>query len=177
MKRCNHCDAEFETHNAYATHVRWKHKREQSQIRCLGCKKMFEASNVMAHEEKCMRPKQICASCGKETTNEKFCSKSCSARLNNMLGKTGYTPYRRNRGIVATQVDYRRRCLEHWSTACAVCGFTACIEIHHIDSNRDNNDVMNLIPLCPNHHTMVHMKDHRDALVTQIRALMDARFR
>lgn len=36
--------------------------------------------------------------------------------------------------------------------------FDKIVTIHHIDENKNNNDFKNLIPLCPNHHQMVHSK-------------------
>ena len=46
---------------------------------------------------------------------------------------------------------------ERLSTKCAVCGFDKIVELHHKDRNRKNNNISNLIPLCPNHHRMAHM--------------------
>ena len=39
---------------------------------------------------------------------------------------------------------------------CIICGFKETIDIHHINKDRKNNYKNNLIPLCPNHHTMIH---------------------
>jgi hypothetical protein len=30
------------------------------------------------------------------------------------------------------------------------------VDVHHLDENRDNNDIYNLIPLCPTHHRYWH---------------------
>jgi hypothetical protein len=40
-------------------------------------------------------------------------------------------------------------------SGCALCGIEL-IDLHHIDENYRNTDPLNLIPLCPNHHRMVH---------------------
>ena len=40
---------------------------------------------------------------------------------------------------------------------CAICGFDIIVELHHIDKDKQNNNLSNLIPLCPNHHRMAHM--------------------
>lgn len=45
--------------------------------------------------------------------------------------------------------------------SCAVCGFRKIVEIHHVDLNHNNNSTDNLAGLCPNHHKMVHHRDHR----------------
>lgn len=44
------------------------------------------------------------------------------------------------------------------TSKCVVCGFTAVVEVHHRDKDRSNNDLNNLVPLCPNCHSMIHKK-------------------
>lgn len=41
------------------------------------------------------------------------------------------------------------------SNACCICQ-TPFVQIHHIDGNPANNEVDNLVALCPNHHTLAH---------------------
>jgi len=38
---------------------------------------------------------------------------------------------------------------------CEACGARA-VDIHHIDNNRQNNNIKNLIALCRRHHNMAH---------------------
>jgi hypothetical protein len=46
--------------------------------------------------------------------------------------------------------------LNEYNHLCAICGAPRP-QIHHIDEDPQNNDLYNLIPLCPNHHlTDVH---------------------
>ena len=51
---------------------------------------------------------------------------------------------------------YRTIAFQHWDKKCSICGFDKVITIHHYDENNKNNDYKNLIPLCPNHHEMIH---------------------
>ncbi len=44
---------------------------------------------------------------------------------------------------------------------CVVCGFNKIVDLHHLDMNHQNNAVENLTGLCPNHHKMVHHRDHQ----------------
>jgi len=85
---------------------------------------------------------------GRENTkkfkNAKYCSRSCA---NN-----------RQDWWLDNAVHYRTIALQHWKEECAICGFDKVVAIHHIDENKQNNDPHNLIPLCPNHHEMVHSK-------------------
>jgi len=44
---------------------------------------------------------------------------------------------------------------------CAICEFNKVVEMHHIDHNKTNNSEDNLAGLCPNHHKMIHTKEHQ----------------
>ena len=45
----------------------------------------------------------------------------------------------------------REKVLKEFNHRCAICG-TERPQVHHIDENPSNNDLLNLIPLCPNCH-------------------------
>jgi hypothetical protein len=47
---------------------------------------------------------------------------------------------------------------------CAICGFDIVVELHHLDNNHKNNELSNLIGLCPNHHKMAHMLQYKDKI-------------
>lgn len=52
--------------------------------------------------------------------------------------------------------NYRKLAFEHYDPVCAHCGFgiPSVLEVAHIDGNRSNNDISNLVILCPNCHKM-----------------------
>ena len=54
------------------------------------------------------------------------------------------------------RIAYRKLALSHYAKICAVCGFgiEAILEIAHLDHNRENNDLKNLVVLCPTCHKM-----------------------
>ncbi|WP_295384472.1 HNH endonuclease signature motif containing protein [uncultured Thiodictyon sp.] len=54
----------------------------------------------------------------------------------------------RRKTLPANIQDHVMREFNH---LCAICG-NPRPQIHHIDCNHSNNDELNLIPLCPNHH-------------------------
>jgi len=56
--------------------------------------------------------------------------------------------------------DYREKCFEEHGEQCAICGDPADVA-HHIDGDRDNNDVENLAPLCESCHGKVHASEDR----------------
>jgi len=48
------------------------------------------------------------------------------------------------------------KCIRAKGEMCSECGDREEIEVHHIDSNRLNNELENLIPLCHSCHMCVH---------------------
>ena len=99
--------------------------------------------------------KKNCERCGKEFIfvgrvktkkyeGAKFCSRSCA---NN-----------RQEWWNDNLTNYRTIALKHHAEECIICGFNKIVAIHHIDENKQNNSPRNLVPLCPNHHEMVHSK-------------------
>ncbi|MBU1111519.1 MAG: HNH endonuclease [archaeon] len=61
------------------------------------------------------------------------------------------------------------------ATECIICGFNKIIELHHLDDNRDNNSPNNLIPLCPNHHKMLHHQDYSEKTKSEIKKILQKR--
>ena len=79
----------------------------------------------------------------------KFCSRSCANNRSDWWDSPT-NEYR--------STKYRAIAKRHHEFKCVVCGFDKIVAIHHIDENKKNNSPENLIPLCPNHHEMVHSK-------------------
>ena len=44
---------------------------------------------------------------------------------------------------------------------CILCGFDKIIVMHQCDNNYQ-------ILLCPNHHEMIHSKEHRDIVISEL---------
>lgn len=69
----------------------------------------------------------------------------------------------------------RRRCIEHYGTACCICGFSfgevygelakGFIEVHHLRSlssrggRHQVNPIKDMRPICPNCHAVVHRRN------------------
>lgn len=54
---------------------------------------------------------------------------------------------------------------------CCVCDESQVLEVHHVDEDRSNNEINNLVFLCPNHHTLYHkFSDPRviDAIILEL---------
>ena len=57
--------------------------------------------------------------------------------------------------------DYRKIAFRNYPHKCNCCGWSEderLLEVHHIDSNRDNNDLSNLVILCPICHRKITLK-------------------
>lgn len=54
------------------------------------------------------------------------------------------------------RINYRKLAFKAYDPVCAYCGFgiPAVLEVAHIDCDRSNNEVSNLVILCPNCHKM-----------------------
>lgn len=86
-----------------------------------------------------------------------FCNKSCAASYNNAHYKLGEN----NPNYAGGQYkgsNYANKAFRHYLHKCAVCGLEeeCCLQVHHIDEDRTNSDIENLIILCANCHLKVH---------------------
>lgn len=52
--------------------------------------------------------------------------------------------------------SYRTTCFEFHKKECIICKEDKIVEVHHLDENRENNKIDNLVPLCPTHHKYWH---------------------
>lgn len=100
-----------------------------------------------------------CANCGKEIWKTKsqiersksgnvFCSSSCSTSFNNHF-KTGENHPR------YTGNNYRKKAFDVYEHKCAVCGWSEdedILEVHHKNDRHEDNDIENLVILCPTCH-------------------------
>lgn len=51
---------------------------------------------------------------------------------------------------------YRRVCLDTKGEECEICGTTEEIVVHHVDGDRENNAIDNLVPVCKSCHGKIH---------------------
>jgi hypothetical protein len=104
--------------------------------------------HVEMHTKSCVKCNNEFVYTGRKKTkgyeNAKFCSRSCANSRQEWWNENA--------------VGYRTIALRCWEHKCAICGFDKIIAIHHVDENHSNNNPVNLIPLCPNHHEMMHSK-------------------
>jgi 5-methylcytosine-specific restriction endonuclease McrA len=53
-------------------------------------------------------------------------------------------------------MDDRAKCLKYRKEQCDECGSSENIEVHHVDGDRWNHSLHNLLPLCRSCHQNVH---------------------
>ncbi len=99
-----------------------------------------------------------CSVCGKlilSGLNKKTCSRSCAN-----IHRAGIS-YKNNspKSIVKSQQSIKIRLLEKIGRKCERCNYDKyqILEIHHKDRNRANNNLENLLLLCPNCHAEEHL--------------------
>ena len=66
---------------------------------------------------------------------------------------------------VEQSTQYRALAFRSYPHQCAICGYhddddISLLDVHHIDSDRENNDLDNLIILCPNCHRKLTLKKY-----------------
>jgi len=54
--------------------------------------------------------------------------------------------------------SYRTTCFLYHEKKCVVCSEDKIVDVHHYDENKHNNNIENLIPLCPTHHAYWHSR-------------------
>lgn len=110
-----------------------------------------------AHPQR-KRVQMSCAVCGVniealpnklKNRPDQYCSAEC--------GREGRA--RKIRGILKPVSHWRTLAKRTYGSRCVVCGFEHAVDVHHVvpRCQGGSNEVSNLVPLCPNHHVMIHM--------------------
>jgi hypothetical protein len=107
----------------------------------------------------------ICNQCGehvyrtpnqvsKTKSGQVFCSRSCSAVHSN-----GFRVGPAHPNFKDGMSRYREKALKTYGAFCVICGYNtvAALQVHHIDSDRSNNSLSNLMVLCPTHHIEIEL--------------------
>jgi hypothetical protein len=100
---------------------------------------------------------KICPNCNLEFQPKRSDQVTCSRACSNTHFRSGENHYLYDE----TKTNYRTKCFAVHEKKCIVCGEDKIVAVHHYDENHENNDIENLIPLCPTHHSYVHSR-YRD---------------
>lgn len=113
---------------------------------------------------------------GIEELHEKTCENAKCRKIFTWFGRKDTAKYRQTRfcsvpcsktrsGFWNKNINsYHTICFKYHTKACIVCGFDKVVAAHHYDENRQNNKPLNLIPLCPNHHSMIHTNEYKNEI-------------
>lgn len=114
---------------------------KKSNVTCAFCNKDFY-----------LRPSKVSLS----KSGLHFCSRKHKDAAQRIGGIEAIQPNHYGKGIN----NYRKRALAHYPNQCNRCGYDKFIQalvIHHIDHDRENNDISNLEVLCPTCHWEHHL--------------------
>lgn len=156
----------------------YKNRRTKIKLRCEECGHEWETSptSVMYGDYTHRCPNcgvksgeyVKCAYCGKEIYR-------CQSRLDS--SKSGYYYCSRECGNLHknqlredsgewenSPSGYRKRAFKIYPHKCAVCGWSEderILEVHHIDENREHNNIENLCILCPTCHRKITLQYYK----------------
>ena len=155
-------------------------KRKAAKFVCGNCGKIFvrrkyknRASRFCSHEcasidRRVKRIEISCATCGKTLKRRpaivaksksgfQFCSMECKAKAQSLGGIAEMLPA--HYGVGKHNTSYRRVAFEAYLHICADCGYDEFdpLVVHHLDRDRQNADVGNLVILCRNCHYKRHL--------------------
>lgn len=146
---CDFCGIEYEKQ---LRHIKYNAKHNHKNFCSIECQRMSKQNGTTAT---CGWCKKIFYTTKARLQNSKsgnvFCSKSCNTSYNNKYVKFGD----KNPNWVGGRGSYRKRAISNESS-CRVCGYDKVTHVHHIDGDRKNGDMNNLVVLCPNHHYEIH---------------------
>lgn len=147
LLRCEECGYEWEATPTSVLYSDYRH-------RCPNC--------GVVHKEKFQ-----CTYCGKDVyrtpsqiaksqTGLFYCSRECGNLHKNQL--------RKEAGEWDNSLNYRLRAFEVYPHKCAVCSWDEderILEVHHIDENREHNNIENLCILCPTCHRKITLQYYK----------------
>lgn len=119
---------------------------------------------------------------GPAVLHTKICENKNCGKPFEWFGRAGTTKYRLARycSIACSKSrsefweenasNYRTIAFRHHECKCVVCGFDKIVSVHHYDEDKKNNHPLNLVPLCPNHHEMIHHTEY----VNEVKPIVDA---
>ena len=96
---------------------------------------------------------------GRDGDKKVTCSRQCANKY--FSWKQGTKNYIGSINNSASPLHYRNVLFSFLESnnlhkECIVCGETEVLDVHHIDEDRNNNAVTNLVCLCPTHHYAYH---------------------
>ena len=110
-----------------------------------------------------VKPKIVCVRCGKEKNHHSH--GYCGGCYNSVFHIEGIKRHNQRKMHELDPDMYK-----FITQKCAICGFGLAVELHHLDGNRKNFSVKNLVGLCPNHHSMAEDRRWKFGIYDQLQA-------
>ncbi len=137
-------------------------KRKRRIIVCQGCQQEKEYhGKEMCY--KCYRkfkwsPKKIiCVRCQRERPHQS--SGYCNSCYNRLFHYDRVKEYNiRKYHNISLEIHQKI------TQKCVLCGFSKAVDLHHLDGEHGNNNLSNLVGLCPNHHAMYHKPEWKEEI-------------
>lgn len=173
-KICNFCKIPYyvkpyliKTSRYCSLSCKGKSERTKIKANCLICNKIFEHISSRCNKakycsQKCRyraqrnkgRTQYKCQHCHKKfnaplSTKRKYCSKACVNKSSKLTFKPSFTTVRKAM-LSRKLINKCNRC--NYDSEPLILG------VHHKDRDRNNNDLSNLEILCPNCHSLEHLK-------------------
>lgn len=151
--KCDFCGREFEKPVNKVNESRKKGWKLYCSPECRNKAKKIRCTCSYCGKELWKTPSEIARS----KTGNTFCNKSCACSYNNSHFRTKENNPNWKGGKAGSRI-YTILAYRTYKSKCSICGCDDkdILEVHHIDMNRRNNDIDNLIILCANHHAKVH---------------------
>ena len=152
----------------------YKNRRTPVKLHCLECDFIWETSphNFLYLDRKAANHR--CPNCGQKNRIIKECA-WCGKKIERTVSQvernqSGYfyccqqhgnlhkNFLRKESGEWDDSLNYRLKAFEVYPHKCSCCGWDEderILEVHHIDENRKNNSLENLIILCPTCHRKI----------------------
>lgn len=141
---CEHCAKQF-IRRAYPN-SQWMQKQKYCSI---DCRHLAQRRRITLNCDWCNVEFEKIQSHMREFN---FCSKKCKNEACKVDGLNGFDHPMYNED---SKWNYRTRAFREYGKKCSNCGYDEhyqVLDVHHIDENRDNNSIDNLIVLCPTCH-------------------------
>jgi len=110
--------------------------------------------------------KQVCLSCQNPKCEKQFLvkfvdrdRKFCSLKCANQKVRGRALP--KQLEDLFGQNKHRIICFRYHPRVCVVCKVATPITVHHYDEDHDNDKPENLVPMCANHHILLHSNKYR----------------
>lgn len=152
---CEYCDAQFTVRTSYV-------ERGQGRF----CSRSCSSKRIQQLRAAAVTPNVECAYCGEpfyknpsKMANSKSGLFFCCREHKDLAQRHGGIAEIQPPHYADGKCAYRAKAFRLLKNECLDCGFDKCTNIlvvHHLDMDRTNNDISNLVLLCPTCHDIRH---------------------